>query len=67
MAKSYKKITLIKSLAHRIKNHKLCAKGLGLTGKMHQSRVIEQTPENMGMVNKIGYLLRVEDVTKEEN
>ena len=67
MAKTFIKITLVKSLAHRLKNHKLCAKGLGLTGKMHQSRVVEQTPENMGMVRKIAFLLKVEEVTKEEN
>lgn len=54
------KVTLIRSLAKRLPNHKACAHGLGLR-KMHQSVVIAATPENMGMVNKVSYLLKVED------
>ena len=35
--------------------------GLGLR-KPHQSVVIAATPQNMGMVNKAYYLLKVEEV-----
>lgn len=60
MSKKNKKITikLIKSLSGRLKNHKLCAQGLGLK-KINQVVEVEATPENMGMVNKISYLLEV--------
>ncbi len=35
--------------------------GLGLN-KMHRSRDLEDTPAVRGMIDKIGHLLRVEDV-----
>ena len=53
------KITLVKSLAGRLKAHKACAKGLGIK-KIHKTVEINDTPENRGMVNKINYLLKVE-------
>jgi ribosomal protein L30 len=54
-------VTLIKSKYGRLENHKKCLIGLGLR-KMHQTRVISDTPENRGMINKISYLLKVEEV-----
>jgi large subunit ribosomal protein L30 len=35
--------------------------GLGLR-RMHQSVVVADTPENRGMINRIAYLLLVEQV-----
>lgn len=55
------KVTLVKSIFGRVKNHKECVNGLGLR-RIHQSRIIAATPENMGMVNKASYLLKVEEV-----
>lgn len=55
------KITLVKSKHGRLENHKQCVTGLGLR-KMHQTRVVADTPENRGMINKVSYLLRVEEV-----
>jgi len=55
------KLTLVKSTFGRLKNHKDCAKGLGL-GKMHSTSVIVATPENLGMVAKIRYMLKVEEL-----
>lgn len=55
------KVTLVKSLNGRLENHKQCAAGLGLR-RMHQSREVLDTPENRGMINKIAYLLKVEEV-----
>ncbi len=55
------KVTLIRSTSGRLKNHKACAAGLGLR-KMHQTVEVIDTPENRGMVNKISYMLRVEEV-----
>ena len=53
------KLTLIKSKFGRLKNHRACVAGLGLR-RMHQSVVVADTPENRGMINRIAYLLRVE-------
>jgi large subunit ribosomal protein L30 len=53
-------ITLVKSKFGRRKGHDLCLKGLGLR-KIGQSVVREATPENLGMVNKVRYLLKVEE------
>ncbi|WP_020651322.1 MULTISPECIES: 50S ribosomal protein L30 [Solimonas] len=55
------KLTLIRSLAKRLPNHQACVHGLGLR-RMHQTVTIAATPENMGMVNKVAYMLRVEEV-----
>ncbi len=54
-------VTLIKSKYGRLENHQKCLIGLGLR-KMHQTRVISDTPGNRGMINKISYLLKVEEV-----
>ena len=54
-------VTLIKSKYGRLENHQKCRIGLGLR-KMHQTRVISDTLENRGMINKISYLLKVEEV-----
>ena len=63
MAKTKNKelsITLIKSLNGRLASHKACASGLGLR-RMHQTINVIDTPENRGMINKIHYMLRVEE------
>ena len=55
------KVTLVRSLNGRLKNHQACARGLGIR-RMHQSVVVADTPENRGMINKISYMLNVEEV-----
>jgi len=59
MAKNVK-VTLVKSKFGRLKKHIDSVHGLGLR-KIHQSVVVEDTPENRGMINKVSYLLHVED------
>ncbi len=54
------KITLVKSVAGRLKAHKDCVRGLGLR-RMHQTVEVADTPENRGMVNRVAYLLKVEE------
>jgi large subunit ribosomal protein L30 len=54
------KLTLVRSLNGRLKKHKACARGLGIR-KMHNSIEVIDTPENRGMINKISYMLKVED------
>lgn len=54
------KVTLKKSLIGRLKSHQACARGLGIR-KMHNPVIVQDTPENRGMINKISYMLQVED------
>ncbi|MEE9343145.1 MAG: 50S ribosomal protein L30 [Gammaproteobacteria bacterium] len=55
------KVTLMKSTSGRLKNHKACVIGLGLR-RIRHSVVVQDTPENRGMMNKVSYLLSVEDI-----
>ena len=55
------RIKLVKSRFGRIKKHAASLSGLGLR-KINQELVIDATPENMGMVNQVRYLLEVEEV-----
>lgn len=55
------RVTLVKSKFGRLKNHKACVAGLGLR-RMHQTVEVIDTPENRGMINRISYLLQVEEV-----
>ena len=54
------KVTLVKSKFGRLKSHKACFAGLGLR-KMHQTVTVQDTPENRGMINRVSYLLSVEE------
>lgn len=53
------KLRLVRSLHGRIKNHRDCARGLGLR-RMHQTVEVADTPQNRGMINKVSYMLEVE-------
>lgn len=55
------KVTLLKSTSGRLKSHKACVSGLGLRRIRHCVTVAD-TPENRGMINKVSYLLQVEEV-----
>lgn len=55
------KIKLIKSLIGRLQNHKDSIRGLGLK-KINQIIVVNATPENLGMINQVRYLLTVEEI-----
>ena len=55
------KLTLVRSMNGRLKSHKACARGLGIR-KMHNPVTVLDTPENRGMINKISYMLNVEEV-----
>ncbi len=54
------KVTLKKSMSGKLKSHQACARGLGIR-RMHHSVVVKDTPENRGMINKISYMLQVEE------
>jgi len=55
------KVTLVRSKHGRLKSHKACVTGLGLR-KMHQTVTVADTPENRGMINRISYMIAVEEV-----
>ncbi len=53
-------VTLVRSKHHRLASHKACVAGLGLR-RMHQTVQVIDTPENRGMINKVQYMLNVEE------
>lgn len=55
------KVTLVRSRHGRLASHKACVAGLGLR-RIHQTVEVIDTPENRGMINKVQYLLNVEEV-----
>lgn len=55
------KVTLVKSAHGRLTAHQACVRGLGLR-RMHSSAVVANTPENRGMIRRVSYLLKVEEV-----
>ncbi len=54
------KVTLMRSPAGRIGSHRACVLGLGLRQIRHVV-LVENTPENRGMIHKVAYLLKVEE------
>ena len=60
MAARKLKVTLVKSRHGRLKSHQACVAGLGLR-RLNHTVEIDDTPENRGMINKVAYLLRVEE------
>ena len=55
------KVTLVRSMNGKLHKHKACVKGLGIR-RMHHSSIVNDTPENRGMINKVRYMLNVEEV-----
>lgn len=53
------KVTLIKSVIGTIEKHRSCVRGLGLR-KLNHSVLVENTPENRGMINRVNYLVKAE-------
>ena len=56
------KVTLVRSTNGRLASHKACVRGLGLR-RMHHTVDVEDTPCTRGMINRISYLLQVEEVS----
>lgn len=55
------KITLIKSLAGKKERHRRTIKALGLK-KVNSSVIKEDNPQIRGMINRISYMVKVNDV-----
>ena len=54
-------VTLVRSPIGAQPKHRDCVRGLGLK-RMHQTVTLEDTPSVRGMVNKVYYMVRVEEV-----
>lgn len=61
MAKGEIKVTLRKSPIGYSEKQKKTVKGLGLT-KLNGSKVLKDTPEIRGMINKVFHLVEIESV-----
>lgn len=55
------KVTLVRSTSGRLGSHKACVSGLGLRRIRHTVEV-EDTPSVRGMINKVSYMVKVEEV-----
>jgi large subunit ribosomal protein L30 len=56
------KITLTKSLIGRAEKHRRIVRSLGLR-KLNSSVVLRDTPSARGMINKVSYLLKIEETS----
>ena len=55
------RLTLVRSLAGQLKQHRDNVNGLGLR-KMHRSVEVDATPEILGMVRGSSHMLKVEEI-----
>jgi large subunit ribosomal protein L30 len=60
MAKGTIRITQLRSIHGRLKSHRACITGLGLRRIGHTVEV-EDSPSVRGMIDKVNYMLRVEE------
>jgi large subunit ribosomal protein L30 len=54
------RVTLVRSVHGRLQSHQDTVRGLGLR-RIGHSVEVDDTPQIRGMINKIVYMLRVED------
>ncbi len=60
MAEKTIRVTQTKSIIGRLKAHKACIRGLGLK-KINQTVEVEDTPAVRGMINKVSFMVSVEE------
>ena len=61
MSEKIIRVTMTKSKIGRLASHQACLKGLGLR-KIRQVVEVIDSVENRGMINKISYMLKIEEV-----
>jgi large subunit ribosomal protein L30 len=54
------KVTLVRSVINTRASHRATVRGLGLR-RLNHTVELADTPEVRGMINKVGYLLKLED------
>ncbi|MFO7762971.1 MAG: 50S ribosomal protein L30 [Wenzhouxiangellaceae bacterium] len=55
------RVTLVRSPSGKIGKHRATVRGLGLR-RLHHTVEVADTPEIRGMINKVNYLVRVEEL-----
>ncbi len=55
------RVTQVRSAIGRLRSHQACLRGLGIK-RMHKPVYVHATAANCGMINKIAYMLKVEEV-----
>ncbi|HYE37127.1 50S ribosomal protein L30 [Methylocaldum sp.] len=55
------KVTQIKSEIGRLRSHQACLRGLGIR-RMHRPVYVYATSANCGMISKVAYMLKIEEV-----
>jgi len=60
MANKTVKVTQVKSSIGRLPKHKACLTGLGLR-RINHTVELEDTPSVRGMIDKVYYMVKVED------
>jgi len=55
------RVTQVRSSNGRLASHKACLTGLGLR-RINHTVEVEDTPCTRGMINKVSYMIRVEEV-----
>ena len=53
------------SLIGKTKKQIACVKGLGLR-KINDHKIIDSTPENLGMINKVRHMLNIEEIKEKK-
>ena len=61
MAEKQVKVTLVRSTIGTKQDHRDTVRGLGLR-RVNSSKVLKDTPEVRGMINKVDFLVTVSDV-----
>ena len=61
MADKQVKVTLVRSTIGTKQDHRDTVRGLGLR-RVNSSKVLKDTPEVRGMINKVDYLVTVSEV-----
>ena len=59
--KKMMKVTLVRSMHGRLKSHQACVRGLGIR-RIHNPVLVVDTPETRGMVGKVSYMVKAEEV-----
>jgi large subunit ribosomal protein L30 len=60
MSEKKLKVTMVRSKIGRLASHKACLNGLGLK-RINQTVEVVDTPANRGMIDKISYMLSIEE------
>ncbi len=60
MSEKKLKVTMVRSRIGRLASHKACLDGLGLK-RINQRVEVVDTPANRGMIDKISYMLSIEE------